>query len=54
MKTKVCNKCNDEKLFSQFPKNKTKKYGLDSWCKQCKSKCHSIYRNLNKEKNIKI
>ena len=32
---KICSKCKIEKPFSDFYKDKSKKHGLSSWCKQC-------------------
>jgi hypothetical protein len=32
---KTCSKCKIEKSKSEFRKNKSKKDGLDSWCKTC-------------------
>ncbi len=43
---KTCSKCKVEKPFSEFPKNRTKKYGLESQCKAC----HKAYREANKER----
>jgi len=43
---KVCNKCNLEKDFSSFYKDKTKKDGYMNSCKDCKKE----YEDLNKEK----
>lgn len=33
--TKVCNKCKEEKLISEFYKDKTKKDGFHTLCKKC-------------------
>lgn len=35
MTTKCCNKCGEEKLFSEYHKDKTKKDGLFTRCKSC-------------------
>ena len=49
LETKICTKCNCEKPFEEFYKNKNKKYGLESQCKEC-SKCKSKeYRESNIE-----
>lgn len=32
----VCTKCKEKKEDSEFPKDKNKKSGLSSWCKECK------------------
>lgn len=45
---KVCNKCNLEKDYKSFYKDKTKKDGYMNSCKECKKK----YEDLNKEKII--
>lgn len=34
-KTKVCTKCNKEKFFSSFFKDKSRKDGLQPYCKKC-------------------
>jgi len=46
MKKKICTKCGDKKLISEFSKDKNKKDGLCLWYKKCKSK----YYEINKEK----
>jgi len=38
IKEKKCNECNEIKLFSEFNKKVTGKYGLQSTCKECDSK----------------
>jgi hypothetical protein len=43
---KKCNKCNEEKSFSEFYKHKRYKYGLGSQCKNCIKK----YKDNNKNK----
>ena len=35
---KNCSKCNIEKELEFFPKDKTKKCGYSSCCKECKKK----------------
>jgi len=35
MKTKVCSKCKQEKLVSEFGKNSSRKDGLWHYCKSC-------------------
>lgn len=35
MQTKVCGECKEDKPFSEYHKNKTGKYGLQSKCKKC-------------------
>lgn len=56
MKTKICTKCFTEKLLSEFPKQKTGKFGLRANCKKCKPKYKNLikmalYRKTYKEKN---
>jgi len=35
MKTKLCTKCGVKKSLSEFHKNKSMKYGLNYYCKEC-------------------
>ena len=37
LETYKCTKCNTTKQISDFPKNRTKKHGIDSRCKTCAS-----------------
>ena len=53
METKKCSKCGDEKFLSDFYKDKTKKYGVSSICKQCNSKVSKNYYKAHKEEIIK-
>ncbi len=46
---KKCNKCETEKLFSDFHKDKTKKDGCRTTCKICKSDSDKNYKKNNKE-----
>ena len=39
--TQKCTKCGEDKPYSTFPKNKTRKGGIGSWCKACHSK-HAV------------
>ena len=52
MKAKICTKCN--KRYSStaefFRRNRTKKDGLDNWCKKCHNQYQIVYRQENKEK----
>ena len=52
--TKLCPKCGQEKLFSDFGKDKTKKLGISSYCKPCASsnrlKNYKSNPNQQKEK----
>lgn len=46
MDKKICGKCKIEKDLSMFYKNKSKKNGIDNWCKVC----YKQYRDNNTEK----
>jgi len=35
VETKYCPKCGETKKLTEFFRNKTKKDGLTSWCKEC-------------------
>lgn len=48
--TKVCPNCKQEKLTSEFFKNKSKSNGLCSWCKVCMVACSKEYYRKNGEK----
>lgn len=48
--TKKCGICNEEKLFSEFNKNKRLSFGLEYACRQCVSKKMKIYRSTPEEK----
>ena len=47
---KKCNKCNLEKNITSFCKNKSKKDGLDIYCRDCNKKYKKDYSIKNKEK----
>lgn len=47
--SKRCTKCGEEKPLSEFYRNKTKKDGRNPFCKPCANKCHSVYRENNKD-----
>ena len=47
---KTCSKCKEEKPFSEFHKNRTRKDGLCVHCKTCKIKQSKSYYEKNKEK----
>lgn len=50
--TKLCKKCNVVKSTILFHKDKTKKDGIDCYCKECKCEIKRIQYNENKEKYI--
>ncbi len=47
---KVCYKCKVEKDVALFGKNRTRRNGLASECRDCKKKANSKYRADNKDK----
>jgi DNA mismatch repair ATPase MutL len=47
---KKCNKCDIEKPFEEFVKNKYSKDGITGTCKICASKIQKEYKKNNKEK----
>lgn len=47
METKFCTKCEKQKPVSEFGKNKSKKDGLQSYCKECVK----IYKRKHYEDN---
>jgi hypothetical protein len=47
--TKKCSKCNEEKEFGEFNKQKTSKYGLTSNCKICIKEYKKIYYQNNSD-----
>jgi hypothetical protein len=47
---KTCYKCNCEKPFEAFGRNKAKKDGYADECRACKSKQDALYRQNNDEK----
>ena len=47
MKTKVCNKCKQEKPINEFCKTKSNKSGYTAYCKNCHSKTMSDWRKQN-------
>lgn len=46
---KFCSKCNEEKSFDLFNKNKTRVDGLQAYCKQCRNIIQKEYRKNNAE-----
>lgn len=47
---KICGKCKQEKLFSDFHRDKTKEDGYRTTCKICKSSSDKNYKINNKDK----
>lgn len=55
MELKICSKCKQLKLFSEFVKNKDRKNGISSICKNCKKVINAInYRKLLENNPEKI
>ncbi len=50
METKICNKCDKEKSINKFSKDKYKKDGLLTICKECISEYKKIYYKRNTKK----
>ncbi len=50
--TKICTKCKEDLPIKSFGKHKLRKDGLQSVCKNCKSKIDKIYCALHKEKKL--
>ena len=50
--TKNCNRCNNDKDFSMFYKDKSQKYGIRSLCKECDNITTELWRKNNKDKYI--
>jgi hypothetical protein len=46
--TKICNRCKLEKPLSEFHKDKSKKDGYGTLCKDCKNKANSLYSMTDK------
>lgn len=44
---KTCTKCNQEKILDLFERKKTGKFGVGSWCKECKSLDRTRYKRSN-------
>ena len=47
---KTCSKCKERKPYSEFHKNKSKKDGLNFYCKKCKNQQYKQYYKENPEK----
>ena len=45
-----CSKCHEVKVVSEFSKNKSKKDGVDTICKDCRKQYQSEYYKQNKDK----
>tara|TARA_Y100001938_G_scaffold146935_1_gene226993 strand:- start:11 stop:664 length:654 start_codon:yes stop_codon:yes gene_type:complete len=50
MQTKKCNKCGEEKVFYSYSPDKSKPDGLNSYCKECRSKMAREYRKAHPER----
>lgn len=50
-KTKICKKCGKELPLECFGKNKCKKDGLQSWCKECFKQYYTVNREHELERN---
>jgi hypothetical protein len=48
--TKICTKCNTEKLLDNFFKDKNGKYGVKSKCKKCVNEYMNTYNIINQDK----
>ena len=49
MQTFICQNCGAELPLNAFTKNKSKKYGINTWCKKCTSEYKSKYRAEHSE-----
>lgn len=47
---KICKRCNQEKDYNFFYKNKSRKDGYAYYCKSCRSKIDKEYKENNREK----
>ena len=52
--TKVCSKCNEEKEFGEFNKNRASKDGLGSRCKSCGKSESREWRTKNPERKTEL
>lgn len=48
MGTKTCSKCRQVKLRDHFGRNRSKRDGLQSYCKECKKSCQAKYYQRNR------
>ncbi len=46
---KTCSKCKEEKPFSEFHKNRSKKDGYQDYCKVCRVELAKSYYEENKD-----
>ena len=51
---KTCTKCEETKKLSDFRKDKSKKDGLGSWCKDCSTKDNKRWKMANPDKAKEI
>lgn len=51
---KICSTCKEEKELSEFNKNKGKKDGLSTVCRECGKEHCKDYYNKNKEHHLKV
>ena len=52
--SKVCSQCNQNKLLTDYNKDKRKSDGLRCNCKSCQSNTSKLYRDKNKNVNKQI
>lgn len=50
METKICKKCNEIKMISEFHKQRDSKDGYKNQCKKCRSQINKLYNDSNKDK----
>ena len=48
---KICSKCKQSKLITEYNKDRTKSSGLHSCCKSCESIAKTLYRNNIRQMN---
>jgi len=53
MESKRCSKCGEIKPVSEFSKNKSKKDGLQDWCKTCLNEGNKRYYEDHKDDHVK-
>jgi hypothetical protein len=52
LETKVCRKCNVEKLISEFGTNKQNEDGLNTWCKDCTNIIKKRHRDKKRKEKL--